>query len=109
MASALEMTRKDMEELYQLLCVYRRTYTEKEETAERIAADLETRYQSVYGRKIIYAGNPRNAGRKRKYTEETDVRIAELRRKGLSLRRIAEEEGCSLGKVQKALKKQGVS
>ena len=109
MASKLEMNRKDMEELYQLLCVYRRTYPDRADVAKVIIIDLEMRYKDIYGKELINARNPRNAGRKRKYTEDMDQRIIKLRQENHSMRKIADEEGCSLGRVQKVLKNHGVS
>jgi hypothetical protein len=97
-----------MIEFHQLLRMYIMTYPQKKAETEIIISDIEERYRKVTGEEIREAKNPRNAGRKRRYTEEMDRRIVELRKQEYSLRRIAREEKCSLGRVQDVLKKHGV-
>ena len=109
MAGKIEMNQKDMAELYQLLKVYRMVYPEHGEEADQIAGDLEMRYREAAGEEIRLARNPRNAGRKRTYTEERGQRIMRLRREKHSMREIAKMECCSLGMVQRVLKEGGVS
>lgn len=107
MGSGLEMKEMDLIELYQLLSLYRRTYEEEEvksltELLERVGG----RYRKRSGGKdIIQARNPREAGRKRKYTEKEDARIKEIYQSGKSMRETAKEAGCSVGHVQDVLKK----
>ena len=97
----LGMKRQDLEELYQLLELYERTYGEKE--AEKVLAKVEEDYRNIYGEKIGEKRNPRKAGRKRKYTEVTKGEIHKFRREGLTIREIAKETGCSVGYVQSVL------
>ena len=104
----MEMNRQDMIEFYQLLCMNLMTYPQMAAETETIISDIEGRYRKSNGEDIRKAGNPRSAGRKRRYTEEMDRRIVELREQDYSLRRIAREEKCSLGRVQDVLKKHGV-
>ena len=102
MASELEMSKQDMIELYQLLRLYSNTYHVKKDTAE-LLENVYQRYEKVYGEDIREAHNPRNAGRKKQYSDEIDQRILDLRKEKYTLRKIAEIEGCSLGRVQKVL------
>lgn len=48
--------------------------------------------------------HPREAGRKKIYTPEQNVRIAEIRSSGKSIRETAREAGCSTGHVQDVLR-----
>lgn len=97
----LEMKRQDMEELSQLLCLYERTYGSRE--AGELLKELSERYRNSYKENILEKRNPRKAGRKRQYTEEKKEKLRELRAKGLTIREIARETGCSVGYVQGVL------
>ena len=98
----LEMKRQDMEELFQLLEVYERTYGGR--NAREMKEELSARYREEKGGEdISEKRNPRGAGRKRQHTEEERKRVRELRAKGISIRRIAEGTGCSAGYVQGVL------
>ena len=97
----MEMKRQDMEELFQLLEVYERTYGGS--VVSEIIKELCARYRGVTGENISEKRNPRGAGRKSQYTEEEKERIRELRDRGMSIRRIAEGTGCSVGYVQGVL------
>jgi DNA invertase Pin-like site-specific DNA recombinase len=46
--------------------------------------------------------------RRSKITEEVEERVVELRRSGLSIPKIAEELGISVGSVHRVLKEKGV-
>lgn len=98
----LEMKRQDMEELSQLLCLYERTYGSRE--AGELLKEVSDRYRNQYKENILEKRNPRNAGRKRQYTEEKKGELRELRKKGLTIREIARETGCSVGYVQGVLR-----
>ena len=106
MASAIEMRQQDMVEMYQLLTIYRITYPNNETIVDELLEDIERRYSKVYGGRIASKRNPRNAGRKPKYTEEKDQEIKAFREEGLSYRQIAGKCGCSLNHVQTVLKEQ---
>ena len=97
----MEMKRQDMEELFQLLEVYERTYGGS--VVSEIIKELCARYRGATGENISEKRNPRGAGRKSRYTEEEKERIRELRDRGMSIRRIAEGTGCSVGYVQGVL------
>lgn len=102
----LGMKRQDLVELYQLCRMYSWTYGgDGAEAAERLMREAGARYREAGGKGDIAAeSNPRGAGRKRIYGEETNRRIWELHREGMSKRRIAEEVGCSLGHVQDVMR-----
>ena len=104
MASRIEMPRQDMIELHQLLKVYLATYPDKHDMTEMIMEDIADRYEKVYGGLIKSERNPRNAGRKPKYTQEEARKITEYRSAGLSYREIARKCGCTLSRVQGVLK-----
>lgn len=97
----MEMRRQDMEELYQLLEMYERTYGGRK--AAEMSQEVSARYREEKGESISGKRNPRGAGRKKQYTEEERQRISVLRDGGMSIRRIAEETGCSVGYVQGVL------
>ena len=97
----LEMKRQDLEELYQLAGLYGKTYGSK--AAGELLKEVARRYNSTYKEDIQGKRNPRNAGRRRRYTEDVKNEIKSLRGKGLSIRKIAGETGCSVGYVQGVL------
>ena len=57
------------------------------------------------GEDIRSSRNPRGAGRKKIYAEDTDKTILELRNGGMTLREIAGTLQCSIGHVQDVLKR----
>lgn len=105
----LAMKEQDLLELYQLLSLYRQTYQEDAEGGKDLDGWLSIvalRYREQTGGKDVREGrNPRNAGRKKAYTEEQDERIRHLYGERLSIRGIAKESGCSAGHVQDVIKK----
>lgn len=111
--SALSMKGQDLLELYQLLSLYRQAYHEDGAAEKDLDGWLKAvaqRYKERTDGKDVREGrNPREAGRKRKYTEEQNEGIMHLYKEGLSIRRIAEEARCSPGHVQDVIKgkKQG--
>ena len=94
------MKKSDLAELYVLLEMYGRTYGKKEQVKE-LYEETKRLYEEARGTGEI--GNSRGAGRKEKYPEETKRKILELRKEGNSIRKIAEETGCSTGYVQKLI------
>lgn len=113
MPGTLVMKEMDLIELHQLLLLYRRTYLEIEETTVScLLEEIGEKYRYISGgQDIKTAHNPREAGRKKKYTSEQNARIVEIRSSGKSIRETAREAGCSTGHVQDVLrsmeKKQG--
>lgn len=96
-----EMKKQDLEELYQLLSMYKRTYESKK--VMELLEEVEQRYRNNYKEDICKSRNPRNAGRKRQYTDAERKQIHKLRKEGLSIRKISEKTGCSVGYVQGVL------
>lgn len=97
----VEMNRQDLLELYQLTVMYARCYDL--ELGELLEGISETYRRNTSGEDIRSARNPRRAGRKRVYTENTDRAILELRSNGMTLREIAGTLQCSTGHVQDVL------
>lgn len=94
------MKKSDLAELCILLEMYGRTYGETAE-AKELLSEMKRLYEEAGGTGEIR--NSRGAGRKKKYLEETKRKILELRKEGNSIRKIAEETGCSTGYVQKLI------
>ena len=100
---AVEMNRQDLLELYQLVVMYNRCYgLELKELLEGIS---EKYRKNTGGEDIRSSRNPRCAGRKKIYAEDTDKTILELRNGGMTLREIAGTLQCSIGHVQDVLKR----
>lgn len=97
----LEMKKQDFEELYGLLSLYDRTY--KTEKSGKLLAEITEHYQKTYKENISEKRNPRKAGRKKKYSEDMKEAIMEYRKKGMTVRKIAQETGSSVGYVQGVL------
>ncbi len=107
--STFEMKAQDLLELWQLLNLYKMTYdVSAEETVDMLAAEIRVRYSGHRnGEDILTAGNPRGAGRKKKYTEEHRKLVQKLRNEdGLTIRKIAQEAKCSVGYVEHVLRNQ---
>lgn len=99
----MEMNRQDLLELYQLAVMYSRCYGL--ELGELLEGISEKYRKNTGGEDIGSSSNPRGAGRKRVYTENTDRTILELRKSGMTLRGIAGTLHCSMGHVQDILKR----
>ena len=97
------MNRQDLLELYQLTAMYARCYGL--DLGELMEGISEKYRKNTNGEDIRNAHNPRGAGRKRLYAENTDKTILELRRSGMALRGIAGTLQCSIGHVQDVLKR----
>jgi len=97
----LEMSPADLSELYTLMELYERTYGQAGITAAELKENVRKKCEErgVAGN----IKNARNAGRKKKYSRETDRKIAEGYKSGKSIRKIASETGCSTGYVQKLM------
>lgn len=98
-----EMNRQDLLELYQLVVMYTRCYDS--ELGELLKEISEKYKNNTGGEDIRSSRNPRCAGRKRVYAENTDRTILELRNNGMTLRGIAGKLQCSIGHVQDVLKR----
>jgi len=97
----IEMKRSDLCELYILMDLYERTYEQSEITAGELKECVRQKCEEQGMAGSIK--NARNAGRKKKYSEETDRKVLEEYRCGKSIREIASETGCSTGYVQKLI------
>lgn len=99
----MEMNRQDLLELYQLVEMYTRCYSVD---LRGLLEGINEKYRkNTGGEDICSSSNPRCAGRKRIYSEDTDKAIIELRKNGITLRSIAETLQCSTGHVQDVLKR----
>lgn len=99
----VEMNRQDLLELYQLAGMYARCYGL--ELGELLEGISERYRKNTGGEDIRSSRNPRCAGRKRVYAEDTDRTILELRSRGMTLRGIAGTLQCSTGHVQDVLRR----
>lgn len=100
--SMLEMRRSDLGELHALLRMYRSTYG-------GVPEELMEAVEAAYGRargKETPVGNPRGAGRKGTAAPEKIRKAKQLKEKGWTIRKIAEEMGCSTGHVHKLIHEQ---
>lgn len=100
--NSLKMKRQDLVELYQLCQLYAQMHSgASRDAAEMLMREAGIEYLEMgWEGNIATASNPRGAGRKAVYTEETNKRIQEMHEAGLSKRVIAKKIGCSLGHVQ---------
>lgn len=91
----------DLCELYTLMELYEKTYGQAGITAAELKENIRKKCEErgVAGN----IKNARNAGRKKKYSKETDRKITEGYKSGKSIRKIASETGCSTGYVQKLI------
>lgn len=103
MNKLLNMHKHELLEFYQLINLYKTTY--KDDSLDKLLIDVEILYGEITHTDIKQQSNPRQAGRKTKYTEEQNQQIIDLRKSGVSLRNIANETGFSLGHIQTVLKK----
>ena len=104
------MTGKDLAELYNYLVLFRKTYSDAENEAERLCRVVREIYAGQEGfvqeeadkamRKIR---NPRNAGRRKKILPAQEQRIRELHEQGYSIRKISEEVSVPKSTVNRVL------
>lgn len=97
------MHKHELLEFYQLIKLYQTTY--KDDSLNELLKNVESLYEEIAHTDIKKQSNPRQAGRKSKYTEEQNQQIIDLRQNGVSLRNIAKETGFSLGHIQTVIKK----
>ena len=96
----------DLRNLLRLLDIYYETHGKATELMDSIRSELSNRLD----KKIIslddifnVLNNPRRAGRKSHYSSAVNDEIKELRKKGYTLIRIANELGVSYSHVQRVL------
>lgn len=101
------MTEKDFGELYAGLTCFYRTYAIEEQAVKLVLDTVANAYATEYGHDDLSAikeiRNPRNAGRKRKYSEGVKQRVKDLSKSGLSTRQISAETGIPKSTVQRLL------
>ncbi len=97
----MEMQLSDLCELYILVELYEKTYGQPGITIGELKETVRKKCEGRGMTDIIR--NARNAGRKKKYSEETDRGIVDGYKQGKSIRKIASETGCSTGYVQKLI------
>lgn len=104
----IKMRPTDLGELYALLSMYQDTYGG---LPEGLTEDIERHYQEAAACGLCMKGepsitlvtNPRGAGRKRKTDPDEAADIIKMRRSGMTIRKIAQESGCSVGRVHKLI------
>ena len=99
----LAMRRTDLGELYALLKMYDSCYGG---VPKELAESVKEAYKELPGgdkEEIPEITNPRGAGRKSGVTMEQISWAKQLHTQGLSMRKIAEEMGCSIGRVHKLI------
>ncbi len=97
----MEMQLSDLCELYILVELYEKTYGQPGITIGELKETVRKKCEERGMTDVIR--NTRNAGRKKKYSEETDRKIVDRYRQGRTIREIASETGCSTGYVQKLI------
>lgn len=103
------MKQQDLLELYQLLVLYQQTYCEcGERDLSSWLNNISRHFQEKPGAgNVKEARNPRNAGRRKLYSQAQNQEILTLYGNGDSFRCIASRIGCSIGHVQDVIKTQG--
>jgi len=102
-----QMKAQDLLELYQLLRMYLVNHFTHADELYTIMDEVKQSYAiKTGGEDVRFASNPRNAGRKRRYTPESDSQVWSLRKEGKKYKEIAATIGCSVGHVQDVLKRQ---
>lgn len=97
----------DLAELYALLKMYDRCYGG---VPKELLESIKEAYKVPPGgdkEGIPAITNPRGAGRKSGVTTEQISQAKQLHTQGCSMRKIAEEMGCSVGRVHKLINEQG--
>ena len=110
------MKLEELGELYRLLVSYEKKYDIKKSNwlpaaLEEIKQHYETeamRINGPSGYEIVPSKitNPRGAGKNLIYTDQERDYILELRKSGLTIRKIAEKVHCSIGFVHKLINEQ---
>ena len=99
----IAMRGTDLAELYTLLGMYNRIYGG---VPEELIESVKDAYQAACRNRegeIAEITNPRKAGRKSGVTQERIEKAGQMHADGCSMRKIAEEMGCSVGSVHKLI------
>ena len=106
----LSIRGKDLAELYTYLELFGKVYDGYDTEIERLRNAIEEIYaEGRQWNKAEYElnklHNPREAGRKPRYTKQQTDQVCALAGRGMSIREIAEETGISRSSVQRWLRK----
>ena len=104
----IRMRPTDLGELYALLSMYRNTYGN---IPEGLTEQVARHYQEAAAFSQCMEGessvppvtNPRGAGRKGHTDPDEAAEIIKMRHSGMTIRKIAQESGCSVGRVHKLI------
>ena len=103
----LFMNERDLGELYTYVELFHKTYRVCEQETEAFMKAIRKLYYIQTGipeeEVIRPLQNPRDAGRKRQLTDDDYAVIRELRKKGYTIREIAQETSISKSSVQRVL------
>lgn len=91
------MQAKDLLELYQLITMYQQVYASEGIDVSEEIDHISEQYYEKTGIRIEEARNPRDAGRKRVYSDEVRAQISRWKAEGVTYREISRRTGCSLG------------
>ena len=108
--ASLQLRDVDFSELYTYLELYERTYNCNLAESSKIRTHLEHCYCEKHGLKnskevpaIFHeiSRNPREAGRKKSYTQEQENIVLQYLKNGMSIREVSRKTGISPGTVQR--------
>ncbi len=110
----LGFSEKDLADIYDALFFYITNrygeYTYEElQVIRHVLDNIKKEYKVEMGDAVvpIQSYKHRNAGRKPLYSEENAQMILTLRKEGIPIQKIAEQLGCSAGRVSSVLRKAG--
>ena len=103
------MQEKDLAELYTYLDLFAKTYLCGRKAAMSLLVFVRQVYSLEYDcpdpdKALRRLKNPRNAGRRREYSDLTAVQVKQLHKDGLSIRRISAQTGIPRSTVQRILR-----
>ena len=101
---SIAMKEHELLELYQLLREYYYCYDRSIDAAAVLAEIEDIFADQTNGKDVTKLGNPRRAGRKKTYSEETNNKILELRNEGKTVREVAALVGCSIKHVEDVIR-----
>ena len=102
------MQEKDLAELYTYLELFTKTYLCGRDAAESLLKTIRQVFSLEYAcpdpeETMRRLKNPRNAGRKPRYSEAVGTHVKQLHREGLSIRDISAQTGIPRSTVQRIL------
>lgn len=91
-------------ELYQLAVLYGRQCKDTKQDIDGLISEVSDRYQSITGKAIVGARNPRRAGRKTQYDQNKADEVRDAYKASGSIRKTAAKCGVSTTYVYKCIK-----